>query len=383
MLTTFLTIFIITVFLCLSTYVFYPFAIWLLGTLFPFKVQKEDITPTVSIIIAAHNEAKNIKRKIENTLALEYPKGKLEILVGSDGSTDKTATLVKKYADQDIQLMDFKTNRGKTAVQNDLVKRSTGEILILTDAASFLHSDALLKITPGFADKRVGCVAGKMRFVDIDSNLTTQSQGLYWKYELKIRHWESSLGRLIGVDGPLYAVRRNSYIPLEHNIISDFITPLLILEQGKNVVFEPDALVDEAPTSKAGQEFTTRRRITLRGLVGLRAYGSKLLTPVTHPLLFCQIVFHKVLRWFVGPLIIINFLSCMALLGHWLFNGIFVLYIIFGIAAVLGFVSERLKLKIRLLTIPYYFSLVNMAATMGIIDFFRKKQAVTWKPVRE
>lgn len=379
----FLIIFLLTFFLCLSTYFFYPMLIWVLGKLSPFKIHKKETTPHVSIIISAYNEQKNIEKKITNTLALEYPKDKIEIFIGSDGSTDKTAMVVKKYAYRGIQLMDFKTNRGKTAVQNDLVRKSKGEIIILTDAASFLHPDAVSNIVKNFADPLICCVAGQMRFLGTESNITTQSQGLYWKYELKMRQWESMLGRLIGVDGPLYAVRRDSYIPLAPNIISDFITPLLVLAQGKKVVFEPNALVDEVPTGKTGQEFTTRRRITLRGLVGLKDYGSILLNPVKRPLLFCQIVFHKVLRWFVGPLIIINFLSCAALLGHWFFNAVFAAYLLFAIAACLGFITERMKIKAKLLTVPYYFSLVNCAATMGIIDFLRKKQAISWQPVRE
>ena len=356
-------------------------AIWVLGIFFPLKAHRAEVTPNISVIIPAYNEAKNIERKIENTLALEYPKDKVEILVGSDGSGDETATLVKKFADRDVHLAEFKKNRGKTAVQNDLVRRSRGDILIFTDAASFFQPDAIRKIVRNFADDRVGCVAGYMRFIDTDSNLTTQSQGIYWRYEFKIRELESNLGSLIGVDGPLYAVRRDCYIPLGQNIISDLLTPLLVLEQGKKVVLEPEALVREDPTLKTSQEFTTRRRIILRGLVGLSAY-IKLLYPLKHPMLAIQIFFHKLLRWFVGPLVILNVLASWVLSDHWFFESILVVYVFFFLAAAMGCVAERLGMKARVLTIPYYFSLVNLAATLGIIDFFMKKQAITWKPVR-
>ena len=348
----------------------------------PLKFRRADINPYISIIIPAYNEEKSIERKILNTLSLEYPKDKVEILVGSDGSHDESATLVKKFANRGVQLLDFKANRGKTAVQNDLVRRSKGEILIFTDAASFLQPDAIKEIVRCFADERVGCVAGRMRFVDTDSSLTTQSQSLYWRYELKIRELESNLGSLIGVDGPLYAVRRDFYVPLENNIISDLLTPLLVLEQGKKVLLEPNAIVDENPTLKTGEEFATRRRITLRGLVGLSAY-IELLNPFKHPKLAFQIFFHKILRWFVGPLVILNVLACCALLGHWLFKYILEVYIFFFLAATLGWGADKLKIKAKVLTVPYYFSLVNLAATMGIIDFLRKKQAIAWKPVRD
>lgn len=377
-----MSIFLLTVFWCLCTYAFYPISIWILGTLFPLKVRRTEATPSISIIIPAYNEAKNIERKIENTLVLNYPKDKVEIFVGSDGSSDETATLVKKFANRGVQLLDFETNRGKTAVQNDLVRKSKGEILIFTDAASFVQPDAIKKIVRNFADDRVGCVAGRMHFVDTDSSLTTQSQGIYWHYELKLRELESSLGSLIGVDGPLYAVRQNCYIPLRKDIISDFITPLLVLAQGKRVVLEPHALVDEDPKLKTVQEFETRRRITLRGLVGLSAY-IELLNPFTHPMLAFQIFFHKILRWFVGPLVILNVLACCALLGHWFFNSILVVYAFFFLAAALGWVAERLGMKAWVLTVPYYFILVNIAATMGIVDFFRKKQVIAWETVRD
>lgn len=323
-----LAIYFLTIFLCLSSYVFYPIAVWGVGNIFPFKVKKNDIISKVSIIISAYNEAKNIEQKIINTLSLKYPKKNIEILIGSDGSTDNTSNIVEKYNNQGIHFVDFKINRGKTAVQNDLVNMAKGEILIFTDAASFLHFDAVKKIVRNFADDRVGCVAGRMHFIDTESNLTTQSQGLYWRYEVKIRELESSTGNLIGVDGPLYAVRRQSYIPLEHNMISDLLTPLLVLEQGKKVVLEPGAVVNETPTVHTVQEFNTRRRIVLRGLVGIFSH-KRLLNPLNHPILSFQIFLHKVLRWFVGPLVIINFLACLALSGLWFFKLFLLLYALF------------------------------------------------------
>jgi len=381
MITFFLIIYLLTIFLCISSYIFYPMIIWVLGKMLPIKVKKRDIYPDISIIMSAYNEEKNIEKKIKNTLALEYPKDKIEILVGSDGSTDETAGIVKKYADQGIQFVDFKINRGKTAVQNDLADKSHGEVLIFTDAASFLPPDAMEKIVKNFADDRVGCVSGRMRFVNTDANLTTQSQGLYWRYEIAIREMESRIGSLIGVDGPLYAVRRDCYVPLGHHVISDLMTPLIVLERGKKVILESEALVDEDPTTRTEHEFSTRRRIVLRGLGGISTY-MVLLNPIKHPGLSLQIFFHKVLRWFVGTLVILNGLACLALTGHWFFKFYLTIYILFFVAAALGWITERLGIKVRALTVPYYFSLVNFAATMGILDFFRKKQAISWKPVR-
>lgn len=205
----------------------------------PFGREKGEILPHISMIIPAYNEARDIGKKIENTLSLDYPKDKMEVLVGCDGSTDETKEIVEKYAEQGVQLIDFNTNQGKTAVQNDLVKISKGEILVFTDAASFLHPNALKALVRNFADERVGCVGGRMEFVNTSSNITTQSQGIYWRYESKMRELESNLGRLIGVDGPLYAIRRDCYVPLRNHIISDLITPLLVIAQGKRSFWSP------------------------------------------------------------------------------------------------------------------------------------------------
>lgn len=352
--------------------------------MFPFSPKRKEIFPQVSVIIPAYNEENSIEKKVRNTLELEYPQDKMEILVGSDGSTDKTSEIMSNLSNNKIRFFDFKQNRGKTAVQNDLVKESKGEILVFTDAASFLSPDSLKKIVRDFADPRIGCVGGKMLFVDLDRNLTTKSQGIYWRYESKLRELESRIGSLIGVDGPLYAVKREYYLPLESHIISDLLTPLLVLEQGKKVILEPEALVFEDPTHESTQEFKTRRRITVRGLVGLANY-PRLLNPFRHLLLSFQIFLHKIIRWLVGPLMLINLLStiCLSYSGLRAFRFLLVLYMLFFMGAGFGWITEHLGIKSRILTIPYYFTLVNLAAMMGVIDFLKKKQAVTWTPVRK
>ncbi|MDY6824167.1 MAG: glycosyltransferase family 2 protein [Thermodesulfobacteriota bacterium] len=375
-----LFLFFLSIFLCFGTYVLYPLLLILIGTFKKIKIQKKEITPSVSIIISAYNEEGDIAHKIKNTRNLDYPKGKVEILIGCDGSTDNTAKIVNDYLEPGIKFFNFRENRGKTSVQNDLVEAAENEILIFTDAASFLPKDALKKIVRNFYDNRVGCVAGKMRFIDTNKNITTQSQGLYWKYEVTLRLLESMLGSLIGVDGPLYAMKKKYYVPLPPNIISDLMTPLLVLGMGKKVVLEPEAFVDELPKDKATEEFETRRRVALRGMTGIFTYPD-LLNPKKNLYLALQILFHKVIRWWVGPLVILNILTCVLLATtfSWL-QPVIVLYLLFLLSAFTGKIKKNTKVKI--FTIPYYFCLVNFAATMAIIDFFRKRQATTWKTVR-
>lgn len=377
----FITLFIITSAGCIATYVGYPVLLFILARRFSYPVEKAAYYPSISLIVSAFNEELHIRDKLINTLGLDYPLEKLEIIVGSDGSSDRTAQIAREFEGRGVKVLDFQENRGKTALQNDCVDSARGEVIVFTDAASFLNREALGQIAANFADPKVGCVAGRLRFVDTDRNLTTQSQGLYWAYEVRMREMESRLGRVIGVDGPLYALRREDYVSLSDNVISDLMSPILVLAKGKKVVLEPLAIADEEPTLETAQEFRTRRRITLRALVGLAAH-REILNPFLHPLLTSQVIFHKVLRWFVGPLIILNFLTTLLLIGHPFFRGVTALYGVFLLFAILGHFSQKLGIKVKALAVPYYFTLVNVAATLGVIDFFRKRQVISWRPVR-
>jgi cellulose synthase/poly-beta-1,6-N-acetylglucosamine synthase-like glycosyltransferase len=381
----FLIVFWMTLLLCLSTYALYPISIFFLAKYRPFIVKRKEIYPFVSIIIAAFNEEKHIENKLINTLELNYPKDRMEIIVGSDGSTDRTANLVTGYTDRyaapPVKLLHFPTNRGKTTVQNECVNIAKGEVLLFMDAASFLNRDAIKNIVRNFADPEVAGVAGRLQYVNTGTNLTTESQGIYWRYEVKIREMESRLGSLIGVDGPLYALRRENYIPLRPTIISDFISPLLVLATGKKVILDPDAVVNEDPTLKAGQELKTRRRITVRALTAL-AVHKDLLNVFKYPALAAQIIFHKLLRWFVGPLVIMNVLASVFLSTHTFFSYVLLGYLLFFLLALFGFLCNFFGISWRVMTIPYYFVLVNFAASLGILDFIRRKQAITWHPLR-
>jgi hypothetical protein len=186
---------------------------------------------------------------------------------------------------------------------------------------------------------------------------------------------------MIGVDGPLYAVRKETFTAVSPHVISDLMVPLLVLQHDRKVVLEPEALVYEEPTFNAQQEFKTRRRVTLRGLIGIFSYPS-LLNPTKHPLLSFQIISHKLLRWLVGLLGIVNFLACIALANISLFFYIFFLYILFISLAATGAIAARYQINAKVIRIPYYFCLVNTAALFGTIDFFLGRKASTWNTVR-
>lgn len=341
---------------------------------------KGDILPSVSVIITAYNEERNIARKIENTLELDYPKELVEIIVGSDGSTDRTEKIVRAYEDRGVRLLCFPKNRGKTMVQNDCVREAKGEIMVFMDAASLCGRDSLRKLVANFADHRVGAVAGRVAFTQAVENLTTESQGIYWKYEQFLKKAESSLGSLVGVDGPLYAIKKELCERLDEDMMSDFISPLLVIKNGHSVVYEPEAVTYEEATGRPGDEIRTRRRIVNRGFAVLSKH-RELINPAADPLLAWQIISHKILRWLVGFYYMGMLASSLLLAARWFFFLAFS-----GLMAVLCLSHYSLWIRdrqSRLFTIPYYFVLVNLAAVLGSIDFIKGRKVIAWKPVRE
>lgn len=360
-------------------YFLYPVMITSLAKIFNKKFIKADIEPHVSIIITAYNEEQNIAAKIENTLSLDYPKDKVDIIIGSDGSTDRTNAIISLFESMGIRLMAFHQNRGKTMVQNDCVQEALHDIIIFMDASSLCESNCIRKLVSNLPDPRVGAVAGRVEFIKSLDNLTTESQGIYWKYEQMLKHAESRLGSLVGVDGPLYAIRKSLYIQLNKDIISDLITPLLVIRDGYSVVYESDAVTYEEATRRTAEEIKTRRRIVSRGFYGLTRY-PELFQLLQRPLLVWQIVSHKILRWLAG-LYFITMMACsLILIVNFSYMIIFTGMVAFLCFAYHGFRNPEQCRK--LFAVPYYFILVNWAAILGTLDYLRGKRVISWKPVR-
>lgn len=361
-------------------YVIYPFLMSVLSRLMGRRFKKSDTEPPITVIITAYNEEQHIARKIENTLSLDYPQDKVEIIVGSDGSNDRTNEIVGSYQDRGVRLLAFPENRGKTMVQNDCVRVAAHGIIVFMDAASLCKDDCLRKLVSNFTDSRVGAVAGRIVFTQSRENLTTESQGIYWRYEQLIKTAESSIGSLIGVDGPLYAIRKSLYTVLDADMMSDFVTPLLVIRDGHCVVYEPDAVTYEEATTQAGDEFRTRKRIVTRGFTALARY-PELLDITTRPFLAWQIISHKVLRWLVGFFYAGMTVSSFLLMAECLYAVAFG-----GLAILMALAYRGLKIQDhprKYFAVPYYFMLVNLAAMKGTLDFLRGKRVISWKPVRD
>lgn len=369
--------------LVVYAYVGYPLLTWLLSRLLPRPVQQAPITPRLSLIIAAHNEAQDIAAKLENALALDYPPGKREIIVASDCSTDATDALVAAYAAQGVQLYRQTEHLGKTVAQNGAVKLATGDILVFSDATTHCQPEALRQLVRNFADPAVGCVAGQLVYVDAHTTSIGQGCRSYWSYEKLLKQSESQLGSLIGVSGCLYAVRRSSYARLTPELIDDFVVATEIHRRGLRTVYEPRAIATERTNQRSRDEFRMRVRVIEQTLTALQRYRA-VLNPWRHGLFAWQLLSHKVLRYAVPLLLLVVFLS-----NAWLretgalYQGFWWLQLAAYGAALLGGVAQALRLRLGPLALPYYFVLANAAGLVALGQFLRGETHVVWTPLRE
>jgi len=216
-------IFWLSVLALFYTYAGYPLLLVLVSVLRSRTIQRGEVEPTVSVIITAYNEERDLSAKLENTLALDYPRELLEIIVASDCSSDRTDEIARGFAGRGVQLHRQTQRLGKTAAQNAAVEKAHGEIILFSDATSLYQPDTIRATMPSFADPSVGCVAGRLEYIDGSDSRVGRGARSYWSYETFLKRHESRVGSLIGASGCLYAVRRSAYVPLYHEACSDFI----------------------------------------------------------------------------------------------------------------------------------------------------------------
>ena len=371
-------LFLIPLILVVYAYAGYPLVLWALTKRRPREAMRKPIHPSVSIIIAARNEADKIRRKIEHSLALDYPDERLEILVASDASDDGTDDIVKEYVGRGVYLVRAAQRHGKEHVQGLALVVARGEVVVMTDAATILESDALKRLVQNFADPTIGAVSSEDVVVDAAGNPT--GEGLYVKYEMWVRRLESHFHSLVGLSGSCFAIRRELCASWPATLASDFMGALHAARGGYRSIADASARGRFAAVASPQAEMRRRIRTFLRGITVLMA-NVDLLNPFRYGRFAFQLASHKLLR-FLAPLLLLTMLVLSAL--GW---GDPVLRVLFGMQVafyLLGAVGGRVPFLQRraAVRVAHYFTMVQWAMLMAWLKYALGQQQVTWEPSR-
>ena len=374
-------IFVINAALLFYVYLGYPLLLGGLSLLRPRGRRCWSGEPMLSVLIAAHNEESSIKRKLDATLSLDYPVDKLEVLVLSDGSTDRTDEIVRLVADPRVRLIRTESRGGKTNAQNRGAREARGDILVFSDATTIYHSQALRRLAATYADPRVGAVSGRYQYFDADGNSPTGLGSMaFWNYENLIKRAQSRIATISGCCGCIYSVRRTLYTELNPDIISDLVQPLWVIQKGYKVVFESEALAYEETTRSTEEEFSMRVRVVTRGMRGLLSVRD-LFKPWKHPWVCFQLVSHKVLRWLVPVFLVLLLLSNIPLAAKPFFAFTLAVQILFYSLAVVAKVIP-IHRTWKVLGVPLFFCTLNAAAVVSLIRLWQGQRYTVWQPTR-
>jgi biofilm PGA synthesis N-glycosyltransferase PgaC len=346
------------------------------------NTNKVDFQPAVTLIVSAFNEEDFIESKIINTLELDYPEEKLEIIFITDGSYDRTAEIVSRY--QRIRLLHEPERRGKSAAMNRAVKHVTTPVVIFCDANTLLNRDCIRQIARHYADERCGGVAGeKVIYSSGSEKAASAGEGIYWKYESALKKLDAELYSVVGAAGELFSIRTNLYEPImEGTIIEDFVLSLRICIKGYIVQYEPLAFAME--TGSASMKDEQKRKVRIcAGAFQAMGMVRELFNIFKFPLLSFQFLSHRILRWTLSPLcllflLLLNFL--IVINGAPLFYSFFLIaQLIFYSLALIGWIFANKNVRIKALYIPYYFFFMQVSVYLGFIRFLFRKQTVLWE----
>ena len=340
-----------------------------------------DNLPTCTLVVAAYNEELFIEEKIKNSLELVYPSGKLRFIFITDGSSDRTPKIIALHPQ--IQLLHQSKRAGKIAAVHRAMAYADTEIVVFTDANTYLNADAIVNICRHYADNTVGAVAGEKRVqVNKNADASAAGEGFYWKYESALKKWDSELNSVVGAAGELFSVRRSLYqdVP-EDTVLDDFMISMLIAAKGYRIVYEPDAYATETSSENVSEELKRKIRIAAGGIQSIIRL-KMLFNPFKYPVLSFQYISHRVLRWTITPfLLILVFISnvILVLQLHTNFYALFlVAQVVFFTLAIIGAILEKRQVRIKAVFIPYYFCVMNYAVLMGIFRYITKKQSAVW-----
>ncbi len=355
-----------------------------------FKIGKKtianpDYEPEVTLFIAAYNEKDYVDAKMKNSLELDYPKDKLNIIWVTDGSDDGTPDLVRKYPNATVHHLDARN--GKIGAMNRGMAFVKTPIVIFSDANTGLGKESIQRIVNLFATPKVGCVSGEKRIINKESDVASGAgEGLYWKYESALKKWDAELYSVVGAAGELFAIRTELYRHVEQDtLLDDFIISLRVAQDGYTIQYDPDAYAIETASANVKEELKRKIRISAGGIQAIVRLRS-LLNIFKYGTLSFQYISHRVLRWTLTPLclvILIPLLFALAyfegILSFGLYSTLFWLQLLFYVAALTGWFLENRSTRIKILFIPYYFFIMNLSVVLGFFRYMKKSQSVNWE----
>jgi cellulose synthase/poly-beta-1,6-N-acetylglucosamine synthase-like glycosyltransferase len=337
--------------------------------------------PHVTLIVSAYNEEKVIEEKIKNSLLLDYPKKKLEIMVVSDESSDRTEEIAAKYIHQGIKILRIEGRVGKTSCLNKAVPEAKGDIILFSDANSHYNKEALREITANFADENVGCVTGFTKYMSKDDNTIAESVGIYSKLERLTKEYESMLTSCVGADGAIFAIRKKLYKPLNVWDINDFVIPLSVVRQGYRTILEKGCWCCEETAKDSKGEFNRQVRITNRTLRAI--FNNKdLLNVLEYKLFSFELFSHKVIKFLVPLFMILIFISNLVLIRRNRFYKLilFLQCLLYGMSTTK--IDKHKSSSAKFVNTIRTFVVVNFAITKGWKTYLKDESFTTWKTSR-
>lgn len=384
-------LFWICLILVFYTYLGYGMLLWLLVSIKRLvygKPKKQELPtdnelPEVTLMICAYNEQDIVESKMENTHQIDYPK--LKVVWVTDGSNDQTNDYLAKY--HDVEVIYSPERRGKTAALNHGLALVQSELVVMTDANTMLNPESIQEIVRCFMDPKVACVAGEKRVAARhEGQAAAESEGLYWKYESTLKRWDGELYSAMGAAGELCAIRRSLYEPMPENaLLDDFVMSLRMVDKGYKIAYTSEAYAMEYGSANLEEESKRKRRIAAGGLQSIWWLRS-MLNPLHQPVVAFQFISHRVLRWSITPIALLLLIPLNVLLvflkAGTVYNWIWVLQILFYIAAFLGYLLERKGKKNKFLYIPYYFLFMNLNVFKGMAYLKSHKSSGAWEKAK-
>jgi len=362
------------------TYFGYPLALQLLALFLPKKVARKNYQNQISVVITAYNEERNIKKKIKNTLSQTYPADMLEIIVVSDASTDSTDEIVRSFVSQGVRLLRIDERHGKHYGQGRGIRMANADVVVLSDATTFLAVDAVEKIAMNFSDPTVGCVSGQDKILNAEPDVAPGEE-MYVSYEMTLRGLESSVGSLVGVSGCFFAVRKHLCENWVDNMSSDFYLPIISHMNGFRTIIDMEAIGYYEILERPGKEFVRKVRTVVHGMEVLSLFRG-ILNPFRYGSYSLQIFSHKLSRWLVPIYLIILLLVNLVLAQHTLFFLVtFLAQVVLYLLALIAALAVSLK-KYQLFRTVFFFVMVNYAILVAWYAFLMHKEFVLWEPTK-